>query len=106
MENFILNILLPGGIILAIVGFLFFLLSMVYGILQNLKGSTKLLIALGVVVIIFGISYTLASDSNPSSIDVSPGTIKFVTAGIITTGFMTIGAFVVWIGTGIYDLIK
>lgn len=48
----------------------------------------------------------MASDVNPAAIDVSGGTVKFVTAGIITMAVLIIVAVVTAIGTAIVDAFK
>lgn len=106
MESLITNIALPAGVILVIICSALFIISMMAGILQNIKGSLKLLVGVGVILVIFFISYAMASDANPTLIEMSSGNVKFVTAGIITMGALIVLTVVIAIGAVIYDIVK
>jgi len=106
MENFLVNIMLPGTIFLAIIAGALFVFSLLIGIFQNIKGSAKLIIGLAVIIVTYFISYALASDVNPTSIPLSAGAIKSVSAGIYTMIVMVILAIVSWLGMSIYNTIK
>jgi len=106
MENFLVNIMLPGTIFLTIIAVVLFVFSLLIGIFQNLKGSAKLIIGLVVIIVTYFISYALASDVNPTSIPLSAGAIKSVSAGIYTMIVMVILAIVSWLGMSIYNTIK
>ncbi|MBK7108103.1 MAG: hypothetical protein KA954_08845 [Chitinophagales bacterium] len=106
MESLMTNIVLPAGVILIAICTILFVFSLFAGIFQNLKGSLKLLIGVGIILVIFFISFAMASDVNPAAIDVSGGTVKFVTAGIITMAVLIIVAVVTAIGTAIVDAFK
>lgn len=100
------NIVLPAGVILIGICTVLFIISLLAGILQNIKGSLKLLIGLGIVLAIFFVSFAMASDVNPAAIDVSGSTVKFVTAGIITMAVLIVVAVLTAIGTAIVDAFK
>lgn len=106
MENILTNIAIPVGIILVVICTVLFIVSMVAGILQNVKGSVKLLIGVGVVIVIFFIAYAMSSDANPTAVDLSATNVKFITAGILTMAILIVLTFVIAIGTAIYDAIK
>jgi len=106
MENFLVNIMLPGTIFLTIIAVVLFVFSLLIGIFQNIKGSAKLIIGLAVIIVTYFISYALASDVNPTSIPLSAGAIKSVSAGIYTMIVMVILAIVSWLGMSIYNTIK
>ena len=106
MENFLVNIMLPGTIFLTIIAVVLFVFSLLIGIFQNIKGSAKLIIGLVVIIVTYFISYALASDVNPTSIPLSAGAIKSVSAGIYTMIVMVILAIVSWLGMSIYNTIK
>ncbi|MFN3939972.1 MAG: hypothetical protein ACK4IY_05260 [Chitinophagales bacterium] len=106
MENILTNIAIPVGIILVLICTVLFIVSMVAGILQNVKGSSKLLIGVGVVLAIFFIAFTMSSDANPTSVDLSAANVKFITAGILTMAILIVLTFVIAIGTAIYDALK
>lgn len=98
--------MLPGTIFLAIIAGALFVFSLLIGIFQNIKGSAKLIIGLAVIIVTYFISYALASDVNPTSIPLSAGAIKSVSAGIYTMIVMVILAIVSWLGMSIYNTIK
>ena len=100
------NIALPAGFILVVICAALFVISMFAGILQNIKGSIKLIVGLGVILVIFFISYAMASDSNPAAIELNSGTVKFVTAGIITMAVLIVLTVVTAIVTAIVDALK
>jgi hypothetical protein len=106
MENFLVNIALPAAIILALVAVGLFVASLLVGIFQNLRGSIKLLIGLGVIIATYFISYAIASDVNPTNIPMSAGAVKTVSAGIYTMFTLIILAIAATIGTSIYNAIK
>ncbi|HET8963498.1 MAG TPA: hypothetical protein VFM99_06350 [Chitinophagales bacterium] len=100
------NIALLAGVILIGICTVLFIISLMAGILQNIKGSLKLLIGVGIILVIFFISFAMASDVNPAAIDVSGSTVKFVTAGIITMAVLIVVAVITAIGTAIVDAFK
>lgn len=106
MESFITNIVLPASVVLLIICTVLFIVSLLAGIFQNIKGSLKLLIGVGAILVIFFISFAMASESNPAAIELSGGVVKFVTAGIITMAVLTVVAVIAAIGTAIVDAFK
>ena len=80
--------------------------SLLIGIFQNIRGSIKLLAALGLLIILFIIGYATASDANPTSIDLASGTIKMISAGIITMLALTVITVVTTVVMSIYNLFK
>jgi hypothetical protein len=106
MENFMVNIVLPGAIFLAIIAAVMFIASLLVGIFQNVKGSIKLLVALGVIIVLFMIGYATASDVNPTSIELSGSSVRMITAGIVTMISLTILGVVTTIAMSIYNAVK
>ena len=49
---------------------------------QNPKGAKGALIGIGLLIVVLGISFGLASDDNPSKIDLTPETAKQVGMGL------------------------
>ncbi len=100
------NVVMPAGIFLVGLCALLFVFSLFAGIFNDLGSSRKLLIGIGVLIVLFFICFAMASDYNPTNLDLNPSTVKFITAGILLMIVLTIIAFVSWIGTAIYDAIK
>lgn len=106
MENFMVNIALPVGLIMAGLAAILFVVSMMAGILQNIKGSYKLLIALGAIILVFMVGYATASEENPTTIELSASTIRFISAGIVTMVTLVLVSIISIVGTAIYNVIK
>lgn len=106
MENFIVNVALPATIVVVLIAAALFVVSLLVGIFQNIKGSAKLLIGLAVILLTYFISYATASDFNPTSIPMTAGAVKSVVAGINTMVTMVILAVVSWMGMAIYNAVK
>lgn len=106
MENFFVNIALPATIFLTVIAVLLFVVSLMIGIFQNVKGSVKMLITLGLLLVLFGIGYATASGANPTTIDVSANTVKMISAGIFATLALSVIAVVAAVGMSIYNAFK
>ena len=106
MENFLVNVALPGTIVLALIAAGLFVFSLLAGIFQNVRGSLKLLVGVAVILITYFICYATATEVNPTNLPMSAGSIKFVTAGIYTMITMVILAVITWISMAIYNTIN
>lgn len=54
----------------------------VFELLKNPKGAKGALLGLGLLVVVFGLSYAFSSDVNPSKMELSPGSVKLVDTGL------------------------
>jgi hypothetical protein len=64
---------------------------------QNPKGAKGALIGIGLLIVVLGISFGLASDVNPSKIDLAPETAKQVGMGLYAVyilGTVAVGSIV------------
>lgn len=68
--------LLFGVAVLGAIGF------PVLDVIKNPKGAKGALIGIGIIVVVFGLSYALGSEENPSKIEISGGTAKLVDTGL------------------------
>ena len=79
-------------------------------VLQNPKGSVKLLIALALMAIIFFISYSVSTNTfTPAMLekmDTSATTVRFVGAGLFILYVMGVGAIAVILYTTVAKLFK
>lgn len=114
MENFFVNIAVPGTYYFVMVAgailLLFILLEVIIKPLLN--GNFKGLISVGVFgALLFGI-YAMSSGEKTGKLlgkdysGISEGVMKFVSAGINVTLFMIIAAFALWIILEIVNLAK
>jgi len=54
----------------------------VLDLIRNPKGAKGALLGLGLLVVVFGLSYALSSDANPSKIELSASSVKLVDTGL------------------------
>jgi hypothetical protein len=68
-------------------------------IAKNPKGAKGALIGVGLLVLVFGISYVLGSEENLSKIEISGGTAKLVDTGMFAFYILALAA----VGVTIYS---
>jgi hypothetical protein len=68
-------------------------------IAKNPKGAKGALIGVGLLVLVFGISYVLGSEENLSKIEISGGTAKLVDTGLFAFYILALAA----VGVTIYS---
>ncbi|MBP9151416.1 MAG: hypothetical protein KBF73_03955 [Flavobacteriales bacterium] len=106
MADFVTNYgIIAAYILLAIAAFGaigFPILDMI----KNPKGTKGALIGVGIIVLIFGISYALGSDENPSKIKISGGTAKLVDTGLYSFYILSLIAIVVTIYSEVSKVFK
>lgn len=75
-------------------------------VIKNPKGAKGALIGIGAIVVVFGISYTLGSEVNPSKIEISGGTARLVDTGLFAFYILSIVAIIATIYAEVSKIFK
>ncbi|HRI28034.1 MAG TPA: hypothetical protein PK239_04050 [Chitinophagales bacterium] len=116
MESIIVNYILPLGIWLTIIGFIAVIVMALYqvvnGLMSDPTATVKGLAGILLMLVVFFIIWQL-SPSEKTGIfmkskyaDITPGTMKFIGAGISATAVLLVSAFVSLIAAEIYNIFK
>jgi hypothetical protein len=73
---------------------------------KNPKGAKGALIGVGLIVVVFGLSYALSSDVNPSKIEITPGAVKMVDTGLFSFYILALVAVCVTIYAEVSKMFK
>lgn len=75
-------------------------------LIQNPKNAKGALVGIGALVVVFGISYALSSDVNPSKMEVSAETVKQVGTGLYAFYILAIVAIAATVYSEVSKLFK
>lgn len=75
-------------------------------LVKNPKNAKGALLGVGALVLVFGLSYAISSDVNPSDIEISPVGAKLVDAGLYAVYLLSIVAIGSLIYTEVSKLFK
>jgi hypothetical protein len=75
-------------------------------VIKNPKGAKGALIGIGLIVVIFGISFAMGSEENPSKIEISGGTAKLVDTGLFAFYILSIVAVLATIYAEVSKIVK
>jgi hypothetical protein len=74
---------------------------------KNPKGAKGALIGVGLIVVVFGLSYALSSDVNPATkIEITPGAVKMVDTGLFSFYILALVAVCVTIYAEVSKMFK
>lgn len=99
MEDFLTNYGIIACYILLAVTVLVSVIFPIIQLVQNPKNIKSALISVGAMVVVVGISYALASDTNPSNMPISATEAKQVGTGLYAFYILAAGA----IGSLVYS---
>lgn len=117
-QTSIFNVGLVGAIILAIIAALGMFAFGIFQIFGNMKGSMKGIIGVAILVVIFFVSYSMASEEptayvqgaidkfEASGATFDPSTLKFIGGGIGTTVALVVIAAIAFVVSEITNLFK
>lgn len=104
---------LVGAVVLIVVCALAALVGGLFGLIANPKGSLKLILGLVGLVVVFFILYSMSAAESTGPVGevvdkfgLSDGTSKFVSAGLKIAIILIITAFISFIVTELWNLIK